>query len=167
MLSINIERKVDQEEYRNLILELETLQKKIHEQRAEIVFYQGIVSPSEGKKGLRLKDFSLVRGNTDREYKVRLVLMQIMPHDGEVFGEVDISLHGSKNGEEVTYNIDELMVDSPHRGWMFSFKFYQDFGGLLILPEGFLPKILNVKLIPKSKKLEMIEKSFDWSEILT
>ena len=55
-------REIDREAYKEVEASLSTLQAKIQEQTDAIAFYRGIVSPADGKPGLRVQDFRLTRG---------------------------------------------------------------------------------------------------------
>ena len=60
--------KSDREAYREVEASLLELQEKIQEQKDAIAFYRGIVSPADGKPGLRVQDFRLTRGAEEREF---------------------------------------------------------------------------------------------------
>src|SRR5210317_1700766 len=85
-------REIDREAYREVEGSLITLQAKIQEQRDAIAFYRGIVSPADGNSGLRVQDFRLTRGSVEREFKLRLVLVQAMQHDRKVSGDVALTI---------------------------------------------------------------------------
>ena len=85
-------RDIDREAYSDVEASLAGLQRKIQEQRDAIEFYRGIVSPADGGRGLRVQDLRLSKGADDREYKVRLVLVQVMQHDRSREGRRRISV---------------------------------------------------------------------------
>ena len=91
-------REVDRESYREVEDSLSELQVKIQEQRDAIAFYRGIVSPSDGKPGLRVQDLILTRGKQEREFNIRLVLVQAMKHDRKVSGDVNLTVLGNVDG---------------------------------------------------------------------
>ena len=89
-------RDIDREAYHLVETNLADLQRKIQEQSDAIAFYRGIVSPADGGRGLRVQDLKLTQGKTEREFHVRLVLVQVMQHDRSVKGEVDFSIEGAQ-----------------------------------------------------------------------
>ena len=91
-------RDIDREAYKEVEESLLTLQAKIQEQQDAIAFYRGIVSPADGNKGLRVQDLKLTRGKDEREFNLRLVLVQAMKHDRKVSGDVNLSVQGSQDG---------------------------------------------------------------------
>jgi hypothetical protein len=156
-------REVDRESYREVEASLTQLQAKIQEQRDAIAFYRGIVSPSDGNSGLRVQDLKLTRGKAEREFNVRLVLVQAMKHDRKVSGDVSLSVLGSQDGVETTYALAQLLPDEADSGWVFSFRYFQNFERQLVLPDGFTPERITVEVRSKTRSISSIEESFDWA----
>ena len=161
ILETNIE--VDSESYKAVEVNLATLQAKIQEQRDAIAFYRGIVSPSDGNSGLRVQDLKFTRGKAEREFNVRLVLVQAMKHDRKVSGDVNLSIVGEQNGTETTYAFGQLVPEDAESAWVFSFRYFQDFDRQVVLPDGFTPERINVEVRSKTRSISSIEESFDWA----
>ena len=156
-------REVDRESYKEVEASLSTLQAKIQEQRDAIAFYRGIVSPSDGNSGLRVQDLKLSRGKAEREFNVRLVLVQAMKHDRKVSGDVNLTVAGEQDGVERSYAFRELMPAEADKVWVFSFRYFQDFDRQLVLPDGFTPERITVEVRSKTRSISSIEESFSWS----
>jgi hypothetical protein len=154
---------VDRESYKEVEASLMTLQAKIQEQRDAIAFYRGIVSPSDGNSGLRVQDLKLTRGKAEREFNLRLVLVQAMKHDLKVSCDVSLSVEGSQNGVETTYALAELIANEADPAWVFSFRYFQDFDRQLVLPDGFTPERITVEVRSRTRSISSIEESFDWA----
>jgi len=155
-------REVDRKSYEEVEASLNTLQAKIQEQRDAIAFYRGIVSPTDGNSGLRVQNLKLSRGKAEREFKLRLVLVQAMQHDRKVSGDVSLSVEGSQNGVGRTYGLDELVPPEEKGAWEFSFRYFQDFDRLLVLPDGFTPERITVEVRSRTRSISSIEESFAW-----
>lgn len=155
-------REVARESYKEVEASLATLQAKIQEQRDAIGFYRGIVSPSDGNSGLRVQDLKLTRGKQEREFNVRLVLVQAMKHDRKVSGDVNLSIAGSQGGVETTYTLAQLVPDNADKAWVFSFRYFQDFDRLFVLPDGFTPERITVEVRSRTRSISSIEESFAW-----
>ena len=155
-------RDIDREAYQVVEVNLTDLQKKIQEQSDAIAFYRGIVSPTDGGRGLRVQDLKLTKGKNERQFHVRLVLVQVMQHDRSVKGEVDFSIEGAQDGEEVTYALEELLPADADSNWAFSFRYFQDFERELVLPAGFTPEKVNVEVISRTKSIASVKQSFLW-----
>ena len=140
-----------------------SLQAKIQEQRDAIAFYRGIVSPADGKRGLRVQDLKVTRGNAEREFNLRLVLVQAMQHDRKVSGDVNLSLQGSQDGVATVYTLKQLIPADADQGWAFSFRYFQDFDRQLVLPDGFTPERIRVEVRSKTRSIESIDESYAWT----
>lgn len=154
---------VDRESYKEVELELGTLQAKIQEQRDAIAFYRGIVSPADGNAGLRVQDLKVTRGNEEREFNVRLVLVQAMKHDLKVSGDVNLSIVGDQNGVETSYALAQLLSEGEEKTWAYSFRYFQNFDRQLSLPDGFAPERIDVEVRSRTRSISSIEESFAWA----
>ncbi len=161
VLETNLE--VDRESYKEVEASLMTLQAKIQEQRDAIAFYRGIVSPSDGNSGLRVQNLKLTRGKAEREFNLRLVLVQALKHDRKVSGDVTFTVAGSQDGVETTYALAELIPNEADRKWVFSFRYFQDFDRQLVLPDGFTPERITVEVRSRTRSISSIEESFVWA----
>jgi Family of unknown function (DUF6776) len=155
-------RNIDREAYGEVERSLQKLQAKIQEQQDAIAFYRGIVSPADGKAGLRVQAFHLSRGPHEREYNVRLVLIQAMKHDRKVSGDVSLQIAGLQDGQQKSYAYRELVPEDGSSKWDFSFRYFQDFDRLVVLPDGFEPETVTVQVESKTKSIDSIEKSYAW-----
>ena len=155
-------REIDREAYREVEGGLLELQEKIQEQQDAIAFYRGIVSPADGQPGLRVQDFKLTRGPEEREFKLRLVLVQAMKHDRKVSGTVAMTVEGSEDGEARSYALADLLPADATKDWPFSFRYFQDFDRQIVLPDGFTPERILVEVRSRTRSISSIEESFAW-----
>jgi len=153
---------IDREAYTQVESRLTELQAKIQEQQDAIAFYRGIVSPADGNSGLRVQDFRLSRGNDEREYTIRLVLVQAMKHDRKVSGDVVLSIEGIENGEQKSYSYAELLPGDADAKWAFSFRYFQDFDRQVVLPDGFTPERITVHVESRTRSISSIEENYSW-----
>jgi hypothetical protein len=156
-------REIDREAYKEVESSLIALQAKIMEQQDAIAFYRGIVSPADGKPGLRVQDFKLTRGGEEREFNLRLVLVQAMKHDRKVSGDVSVSVEGNEDGEVKSYALTDLLPAEANKAWPFSFRYFQDFDRRIVLPDGFTPERVNVEVRSRTRSISSIEESYAWA----
>ena len=156
-------REIDREAYKEVENSLLELQAKIQEQRDAIAFYRGIVSPADGRPGLRVQDFRLTRGAEERQFNLRLVLVQAMKHDRTVSGDVTLSIEGSEDGNAKTYSLTELLPAEASTEWPFSFRYFQDFDRQIVLPDGFTPEFVRVEVRSRTRSIASIEETFAWA----
>ena len=155
-------RDIDKAAYKEIEGSLLNLESKIQEQGDAIAFYRGIISPADGGKGLRVQDLRLSRGAQERQFNLRLVLVQVKQHDRSVKGEVAISLDGNQDGVEKTYALEELLPPDADSSWPFAFRYFQNFDRQLILPVGFSPERINIEVRSKTKSIASVSQSFAW-----
>ena len=156
-------REIDREAYKEVEGSLISLQAKIQEQQDAIAFYRGIVSPADGKPGLRVQDMRLTRAAEERHFNLRLVLVQAMKHDRKVSGDVNVSVEGNEGGEAKTYALTELLPADAERDWPCSFRYFQDFDRQLVLPDGFTPERIHVEVRSRTRSISSIEESYAWA----
>jgi hypothetical protein len=156
-------RDIDREAYAEVETSLANLQAKIQEQKDAIAFYRGIVSPADGNKGLRVQDLKLIRGSAEREYDIRLVLVQAMQHDRKVSGNVNLTIEGDQDGVDTTYSYSQLLPDEGNPEWAFSFRYFQDFDRRVILPDGFTPHRVNIEVQSRTRSIASIAESYSWA----
>ncbi len=156
-------REIDREAYKEVETGLTALQAKIQEQRDAIAFYRGIVSPTDGNSGLRVQDLKLTRGKAEREFNVRLVLVQAMKHDRKVSGNVHLTVQGMENGVDTTYAYTQLRPAQAEKVWAFSFRYFQDFDRQLVLPDGFIPESIRVEVRSRTRSIASIQENFAWA----
>lgn len=155
-------REVEREAYKEIDASLAGLENKIQEQQDAIAFYRGIISPEDGGRGLRVQDLRLSQGKEDREYNVRLVLVQVKQHDRSVKGEVEFTIDGEQNGVATTYALGQLVPPDADPSWSFAFRYFQDFDRQLVLPVGFSPERINVEVRSRTKSVASVKESFLW-----
>lgn len=158
-------REIDRAAYDDVEINLQALQQKIQEQRDAIEFYRGIMAPEDGGRGLRVQGVKLSRGVNEREYVVRLVLVQVLKHDSTVRGDVNLVLEGEQDGVAAEYSLDELIPGDEDSSWPFQFRYFQSFDRQLILPDGFMPERLNVQVRSRTKSVDSIEQTFAWHTV--
>ena len=155
-------RQVEQAAYKEIEASLGTLETKIQEQSDAIAFYRGIISPADGGRGLRVQDLRLSPGKEERQYNVRLVLVQVKQHDRSVSGTVGFTLEGEQDGEARTYTLDQLLPPDADSSWPFAFRYFQDFDRQLVLPAGFSPERINIEVRSKTKSVASVKETFPW-----
>ena len=159
-------RDIDSEAYKQVEGSLTDLQATIQEQKDEIAFYRGIISPQDGTAGLRVQDLQLRRGVDERSYNVRLVLVQALKHDRKVSGDVNLTIEGTQNGTIMSYAYTQLLPEAEEGSWAFSFRYFQDFDREIVLPDGFTPERINIEVRSRTRSISSIEESFAWTSSL-
>ena len=91
------------------------------------------------------------------------VLAQAFRSDRQVAGHVELNIEGVRQGEAVRLGLSDLRPDAASNRLKFSFRYFQDLKADLVLPRGFSPRRVIVKITPQGKSAKTVEESFDWA----
>lgn len=145
---------------------LNQLNQETLELKEELVFYRSLLSPAELEPGLQILGVQLVKDAKEQKYGYKVVLTQRRNRNRFADGKVELSIAGILNGEAAELESSAVLADK--KGELnFRFKNFQSLEGQLTLPEGFEPHTVLVKVNPRSRSLKRIERSYEWSSIVT
>lgn len=155
---------MDQQAYQDVNNNLRALQEEVLELREEVAFYRGIVSPREASSGLRIERMELEKTpNEDSLYHYQLVLTQVLKNQRNVHGSVSFSILGTQNGQPRTLNLRSVSVQKQS-SQNFKFRYFQKLDGDVLLPNGFVPRSVEVTVRPSRKK--NINQAFSWEAVV-
>ena len=143
---------------------LAALQEEVADLQEQVAFYRGIVSPDASRAGVRVYEFKVYPTAVTNVFRYDLVLIQSVRHDRRVAGRVEISLHGVSGGQTTVHRLSDLAL-SGERNLLFSFKYFEEFGGEFRLPNGFRPTRAVVSVVPDGGSVPKVEDGFEWSKI--
>ncbi len=133
----------------------------------ELSFYKKIVSPEGFEEGLGIHSFSLDYGENLNEHLFKLVLTQVGGGSLEARGTVLLRVQGTQDGYEKVLEWWDIRPDASLPMPSFGFKYFQRMDGKIILPEGFIAKVVLVKIIPDSTRLKSSEQSYTWDAVIS
>lgn len=151
---------IEQQAYSEVDDSLRDLQSEILELKEEVAFYRSIVAPRESSRGLHIQRFKITPAAQDKTFRYKLVLTQVIKNNRITRGEVEIQIEGVQNGKHRTMNLTEVSIKKKKK-FPFKFKYFQNFEGDLIIPDGFVPNRVNVKVTSNRATLN---KTFSWSD---
>lgn len=155
---------IDRETYGEVKSDLDQLQAKIQAQEEELGFYRGIVSPEDGRSGLKVQNLQVTPMDSERHYLLRLVLVQAIVHNDRASGSVRVKVTGSLEDRSTEFELGELSsADRPIR---YAFRYFQSFERELTLPTGFEPATVEVDIEPSGSHNDPIEQSFEWTAVI-
>lgn len=163
VVSLETDEKIDTAAYRRVEEQLAELQEEILTQREDLAFYRGIVADQQ--TGLRIQDLELSRGANASTFTMHLVLAQAIRADRRISGYVELIVEGTQDGQKRSLKLADLAgeADDADSSIAFSFRYFQNLQADLVLPVGFAPARVTVKLTPNGKSAKPLEKSFDWA----
>jgi len=146
---------IDQTAYQELRKELEASNRRITELASELKFYRSIISPADGRSGVRIQEFELQPAAAN-EYRYRLILIQALEHEDNVKGGVRFEISGMQGGES---RIVREPAGQPGR-IAADFKYFQNFAGTFTVPAGFMPA--EVKVIFEAEDEAVVQRTYPW-----
>lgn len=159
--SAQLARDVDRKAYADVEKNLADLQAQVLRHREELTFYRGIVSPEDGIGGLRIQSFHVLAGAVERQYRVRLVLVQSMRQDTVVSGTVNVQIEGVSANRPVVLSLADVGAKTRADGQVpIQFRYFQNLEQDIALPEGFEPRAVNVEV--RSGRLDPVRESYPW-----
>lgn len=159
--SAELARNVDNKAYADVEKNLADLQAQVLKHREQLTFYRGIVSPEDGIGGLRIQRFQVLPGAADRQYRLRLVLVQSMRQETVVSGAVIVQIEGVRDNRPQQLALPQAGVKTRADGQLpFQFRYFQNLEQDIVLPEGFEPRAVNVEV--RSARLDPVRESYPW-----
>jgi hypothetical protein len=141
------------------------LSDRIAELEEENALYQGIMSPSLTASGLTIQEVSLGKTVSNNRFRFKVMLTQVGNNKDYLRGFVGINILGVQNSEITAYPLKELSSDVSDIDIKFRYRYFQDFKGELVLPDGFTPDQIQVIAQSVGQNSARIEKSYEWSDL--
>jgi hypothetical protein len=157
---------IDRQAYNNVDTTLKDLQDELLELKAQVAFYQGIVSPKQTASGLHINSLKFATIDNKNSYRFKLVLSQLKNNQNLVRGRARLMIDGVLNGEHKQLKLSEVSGGKAPSLKM-HFKYFQTLEGDVVLPEGFAPSSVLVDLNPRGRGTSRIKKNFDWTDIVS
>ena len=142
------------------------MEAQVADLREKLAFYRNVSAPEqEVRAGVRVMRMALEPAGTPGTWEYELVLVQPTRRDRTATGSWDLKVSGTLGKQMRTLALDDLRAGSAAER-AFSFRSFQEFGGDLKLPAGFLPQRVTVTLrVQDGKEAAEVEESFDWARI--
>jgi len=144
--------------YADVNSSLGDLQSEILELKEEVAFYRSIVAPRESSGGLRIQKFDVFKTSDKNNFRYKLVLTQVIKKRQITRGNIVMHIEGVSGEKSQQINMTSLSAKGPKK-LDFRFKYFQSFEGDVVLPHGFIPSRVHVKV---SSNRVTLEKTFAW-----
>lgn len=155
---LQTEVKIKQQAIKELQRNISTLNEENAALKADVAFYENLLSHKDEINKLRVFEISATPANDLVLLKV--VLAQKLEKAQLIKGQLSLKLKGIQDGqgEEIDL-VKQFMLKNSYE-----FKYFQIKKYTISLPKGFIPTTLLVELQGKNKKV--ISELFQWSEII-
>jgi len=160
-------KRIDKAAMTNVDDTIQDLQKEILELKEEVSFYRGIVSPNEIDSSVKITSMEVHQvGTADkRGFRYKLVLTQPRAKKSIIKGSGSITFTGLLGSHQKSLSLSEV-TQKRQTKLSLRFKYFQNIEGDIVLPKGFEPTGVEIKLSPQGRGLSDIHKNYDWADIL-
>jgi hypothetical protein len=126
--------------------------------RADVAFYERLVGATGQRRGLAVHEARFVPevGGT---WRYTVTLTQNLNRGAISKGEARLSVEGVSEGRLRTLRWEDLNQDPGAPGQPFSFRYFQQLEGSVMLPEGFTPQRVRVQLRSDGST---VDQAFPW-----
>ena len=131
--------------------------------RADIAFYERFVGATGQRRGLSVHDLDMQLQSGDAWHFVA-TLTQNLNRGAVNTGRVTLLVEGTRNDrlEKLSWSGLRKQTNAPGVGY--SFKYFQQVEGEILLPKEFKPLRVTVRLVPAGGSA--VEQSFPWPDIV-
>ena len=159
--------KIERDAYELANQELVKLQQQLLEQKEELAFYRGIVSPNDAELGVNLQTFEIRKKNNQNQYSYKMILTKSGKSTIRVRGSTEIRFRGERGGSVSEMRLDEVALEKASINTKFAFRYFQVFEGDIALPEGFEPFEVEIGIKPTTKKVKSVSETISWTRVLS
>jgi hypothetical protein len=129
--------------------------------RADVAFYERFVGATGQRRGLSVHDLEIRLQSGEVWYFVA-TLTQNVNRGAVNSGRVTLSVEGTRNDRLERLSWSTLRKQNNAPGQPYSFKYFQQVEGEVMLPQGFKPLRVTVRLVPQGGSA--VEQSFSWPD---
>ncbi|HEX7802485.1 MAG TPA: DUF6776 family protein [Pseudoxanthomonas sp.] len=131
--------------------------------RADVAFYERFVGATAQRRGLAVHELQL-QPSSDLTWHFVATLTQNLNRGAVNAGRLLVSVEGTRAGKLQRLVWADLRQQPNAPGVEYSFKYFQQVEGDLMLPADFKPTRVAVRLVPQSGSA--LEQSFSWADSL-
>ena len=113
--------------------------------RADVAFYERLVGATSQRKGLNTHSVEFAP-EAAGSWHYTVVVTQNLNRGAISQGQMRFSIQGVKDGKLTTVSWDELHQRAGAPGQPYSFRYFQQLSGSVMLPAGFTPQWVRVSL---------------------
>lgn len=129
--------------------------------RADVAFYERFVGATGQRRGLTVHQLQL-QPQAGQAWHFTATLTQNLNRGAVSTGQVTLAVEGTREGRLQKLAWTDLRQQANAPGVAYSFKYFQEVAGDLVLPAGFQPVRVTVRLQPQGGSA--VEQSFTWAE---
>lgn len=140
--------------------EIRSLRDQSAELEEAVAFYKNVMSPGAADAPMQVQKFEVMPDNGERRFRYRLILVQSGDNRGYLSGTVSFALKGSRDGEPVTLDGDDVLGENSDL--RFRFRYFQELSGTLTVPEGMRIDTLRMTATATAPRRAEVVQSLPW-----
>src|SRR5690554_3571024 len=152
---------VSREANRDLQSMLAERDEEISALRADVAFYERLVGSTAQRRGLTVHGLRL-QSQGEGAWHFTATLTQTLNRAAVSSGSLTMAVEGSRNDSLERLGWSDLRQQEDAAGVEYSFKYFEQVDGDLMLPEDFKPLRVIVRLAPAGGAA--VEESFTWAD---
>ena len=129
--------------------------------RADVAFYERFVGATAQRRGLSVHELTL-QPQDEQAWHFTATLTQNLNRGAVNAGRLLVSVEGTEAGKLRRLGWADLRQQPNAPGVPFSFKYFQQVEGDLLLPPGFKPVRVIARVVPQNGAA--VEQSFPWTQ---
>src|SRR5687767_3574915 len=126
--------------------------------RADVAFYERLVGATGQRRGLSVHE-ALFAPEAGGSWRYTVTVTQNLNRGAISTGEARLSIEGVSGGRLRTLSWNELLQKPNAPGQPFSFRYFQQLEGSIVLPADFTPQRVRVQLRSGGST---VDQAFDW-----
>ncbi len=126
--------------------------------RADVAFYERLVGATGQRRGLAVHE-AVFTPEVGGSWRYTVTLTQNLNRGAISKGEARMSVEGVSDGRLRSLRWEELLQKPGAPGQPFSFRYFQQLEGSVVLPEGFTPQRVRVQLRADGST---VDQAFPW-----
>ncbi|MEQ8232945.1 MAG: hypothetical protein RKL32_14635 [Gammaproteobacteria bacterium] len=140
-------------------------QAEIAAMRREVQFYRDAIGSVEVGAGPRVGGIQVKPLDGVGRYGYKLVMTHVDKDDKVAEGSLRVALRGDYQGRGKALGLAELVESGPEE-FSFKFKHFYLFEGTIRMPEGFVPRQIEVAVRGRGRGAEARAETYDWASVL-
>jgi hypothetical protein len=152
-------------------------QRKIVDLEKQLVFYKSLLNSSKRRATLYLQQLEIIpldrEGKASNEqgqfYQFNFIVAQKSRKSSYSKGLVKIFISGKQNSKTIRLPLNSLLTkpreekEKSDKAFKFSFKYFQEFKGIIKLPKGMIAQSIDIVIDSKKKKSIVELNDLKWS----
>lgn len=156
---------VDRMTYSKVDQDLKSSRAQVYALEKQLAFYRRILEPAPGKDGPQIDEVRIEALPKAGRFRFRLTLVQGGKRGKTVKGSAQLAVEGKLNGRARVLELN-VLTEGKTNTLAFGFKHYQNLEGEILLPSGFNPEAVRVKLVVPGTGNGTSERRIPWTEAI-